>query len=124
MNKQLQTVYIPTKAEINNLPNNNVFCISEEFNGIAAGKLDLNSKGIVACDTDTIGCTVNYISHWLKPTQAYVFTPEELKQLLSDTFDAGQYEEWKDVSYDGGENYETVKIVKDKEQHIENLLKK
>lgn len=82
MNK-LQTVYIPTKVE-DKLPEENVLCIAEEFNGIAAGKLELNGRGIVSCDTDAIGCNVNYISHWLKPTEAFVFTPEELKQLLEE----------------------------------------
>ena len=74
-----QTVYLPVKVE-DELPAENVLCIAEEFNGIAAGKLEINSRGIISCDTDTIGCTVNYISHWLKEQQAIVFTPEQLNE--------------------------------------------
>lgn len=32
----------------------------------------------------------NQPTHWLKPTEAFVFTPDELKQLLSDAFDKGE----------------------------------
>lgn len=74
-----QTVYLPVKVE-DELPAENVLCIAEEFNGIAAGKLEVNPRGIISCDTDTIGCTVNYISHWLKEQQAFVFTPEQLNE--------------------------------------------
>ena len=77
-----QTVYLPVKVE-DELPKDNVLCISES-GGIAAGKLEVNSRGVIACDTDAIGCTVNHITHYLKSSEAFVFTPEELNQLLSD----------------------------------------
>lgn len=77
-----QTVYLPVKVE-DELPAENVLCIAEEFNGIAAGKLEVNPRGIISCDTDTIGCTVNYISHWLKEQQAFVFTPEQLNEYTA-----------------------------------------
>ena len=54
-----------------------------------------------------------------------------LKQILSQStplipeiekaFDAGQFEEYKEISFDGGENYETVRIIKEKEEYISNL---
>lgn len=77
-----QIVYLPVKVE-DELPAENVLCIAEEFNGIAAGKLEVNPRGIISCDTDTIGCTVNYISHWLKEQQAFVFTPEQLNEYTA-----------------------------------------
>lgn len=55
----------------------------------------------------------------------------ELKQILSQStplipeiekaFDAGQYEEYKEISLDGGETYETFKIINEKEDYISNL---
>jgi len=118
MNKQLQTVYIPIKVE-DELPEREVIAIND-VNDTLVGYLEQVGYS-VKCESEET--QLLNVTHWLKSTQAYVFTPDELKQVLSDTFDAGQYEEWKDVSYDGGENYETVKIVKNKEQYIENLLK-
>lgn len=54
-----------------------------------------------------------------------------LKSLLSNSiplipeiekaFDAGQYEEYKTISYDGGENYESILIKKEKQEYISNL---
>ena len=53
------------------------------------------------------------------------------KQILSQStplipeiekaFDAGQFEEYKEVSFDGGENYETIRVVKEKQEYISNL---
>ena len=55
----------------------------------------------------------------------------ELKEILSKSiplipeiekaFDAGQSEEYKDISFDGGENYETVRIIKEKQDYLSNL---
>jgi len=62
------------------------------------------------------GLIVKYVHNGMKfpvsKVEGYFFTPEELKQLLSDTFDAG---------WDGkGEFW----LDKKKEEYIENLLNK
>ena len=54
-----------------------------------------------------------------------------LKQILSQStplipeiekaFDAKQFEEYKEISFDGGENYETVITIKEKQEYISNL---
>jgi hypothetical protein len=54
-----------------------------------------------------------------------------LKQILSQStplipeiekaFDAGQFEGYEEISFDGGENYETVRIIKEKQDYISNL---
>lgn len=88
MNKISKTTnYLPVKIDKENLPNGIVLCLQEEFSGIAAGRLELNRAGIVACDTDAIGCTVNHISHYLEKREGYYFTGKELKELLSDVIE-------------------------------------
>ena len=80
---EIQKVYVPVKVN-SELPTENVLCIAEEWDGIAAGKLEINSKGIVSCDTDAIGCAVNYISHYLKVDKLITFTPEEYNKHIQD----------------------------------------
>lgn len=83
MNKK-QTVYIPTKVE-NELPNNSCKC-----GIIKKGVFDLSyfikAPSYQVFDHVKSGLHHNQseITHWLKPTEAYVFTPEELKQLLEE----------------------------------------
>ena len=123
-----QTVYLPVKVE-DELPAENVLCIAEEFNGIAAGKLEVNPRGIISCDTDTIGCTVNYISHWLKEQQAFVFTPEQLneytrnviKQALETAAEKAEIKERK-VSYSSSSGSEYGYVQSINKQSITNTF--
>ncbi len=83
MNK-LQTVYIPIKTE-DELPKNSCKC-----GIIKKGEFDLSyfikAPSYELFDHVRSGLSHNQseITHWLKPTEAYVFTPEELKQLLEE----------------------------------------
>jgi len=115
MNKEL--VYIPTKIVDERFYHTKEFCLDSY-----GSKRLMNYLGNGEWVGE--GGVTDNITHWLKPREAYVFTTEELKQLLSDVFDAGKYEDYKDISFDGGENYETIRIVKDKQEYIENLLNK
>ena len=40
---------------------------------------------------------------------------------IEKAFDAGQFEEYKEISFDGGENYETIRVIKEKQDYIANL---
>jgi len=71
-------------------------------------------------DENNFGMLYSKVNTWLKSTEAYVFTPEELKQLLSDTFDAGY-----DYGYDSANMDEGYSLnYKSKEEYIENFLNK
>jgi len=82
MNKQLQIVYIPTKVE-DELPENNtnIFCLDD--NGFETEVLFENGKFYVYYSNEE-RIEKDNVTHWLKPTEEYVFTPEELKQLLEE----------------------------------------
>jgi hypothetical protein len=110
MNKQ--TVYIPTKVEDELPPNNlNVFCLDDNnFETEVVfedGVFYVYYSGEERVQKDNV-------THWLKPTEAYVFTQEDLEQLLSDTFRAGE-------NY---ENYCNYHDAPDENKYIENFLKK
>lgn len=98
-----QPVYLPVPIKKDSvLPAGNVLCFSAETGCIAAGKLGLNGRNTVSCNTDTVGCDVNYISHYLSPKLAYVLTAEEIKQLFNryNEFiahnDSDKWESWID----------------------------
>lgn len=75
MNKQLQTVYISTKAE-NELPNKEGYYFSNDDE-----KEDIHWFG----KWFGSGIIRHFLPKtWLKPTESYVFTPDELKELLED----------------------------------------
>jgi hypothetical protein len=107
MNKQLQTVYIPTNVE-DELSEREVIAINDA-NDTLVGYLEQVGYS-VKCESEET--QLLNVTHWLKSTQAYVFTPDELKQLLSDTFDKG-----RDYQRDFG-------VINSKETYIEKLLKK
>ena len=72
---KIQTVYIPTKVE-EELPESEGYYKTEE-------------EGTSYFDSDHWFNNhqlekPRYPIHWLKPTETYVFTPEELKQLLEE----------------------------------------
>ena len=80
--KQLKTVYIPTK-------------VSEELPELLDGNMadhvfaiDKSGYKFIAKSISTDGGLKDehdypsYAQEWFKPTKIYVFTPEELKQLL------------------------------------------
>lgn len=69
-----------------------------------------NSKLEESLDFKELGVLKQILSH---------STP--LIPILEQAFDAGQFEEYKNISFDGGENYETVRIIKEKEEYISNL---
>ena len=91
MNKQI--VYLPAKVE-------------EGLDSAFA----TNGKGerLIYVTQDLISKD-SYL-HWLKPTEGYFFTTEELKQLLSDAFDKG-----RDYQRDFG-------VINSKETFIENFF--
>lgn len=76
-------IYIPIEVDKDNLPKGIVLCISDIFEKvhIAAGELEYNGRN-VSCDTDAIGCNVNYITHYLKEQE--VLNPEELEDLYNE----------------------------------------
>ncbi len=104
MNKQLQTIYIPTKVEDSKfLPEINYVFITKNKD-VFQDRFD--KEQILEQLPQKMGFDL------LKPTEAYIFTPDELKQLLSDTFDKG-----RDYQRDFG-------VLNSKEIYIEKLLKK
>jgi len=125
MNK-LQTVYIPTKVE-DELPelDKSVFTLNTMIKGRVKFPPEDNGENIsINCRKTTIpnGCESWYdennfgtmyskVHTWLKPTEAYIFTQEELKQVLSDAFDAGNK---RGYGYDSDT----------REEYIENFLNK
>jgi hypothetical protein len=87
-----QTIYIPTKVE-DELPEEDTFYLCKiGFNVIKQIELFkgifINEEGNENIDDDTdikdITPYKSSITEWFKPTEAYVFTPEELKQLLEE----------------------------------------
>lgn len=112
MNKQ--TVYVPTKVVDEGFYHTKEFCLDSY-----GGKRLMNYLGNGEW-VDEGGVTDN-ITHWLKSTEAYVFTPEEFEQLLSDAFNAG---------HNRGYNLACCEAVNSdcltptKEEYIENLLNK
>jgi hypothetical protein len=65
-----------------------------------------------------------YDSLYLGEINAYKQILSQSTPLIAEiekAFDAGQFEEYKEISFDGGENYETVRIVKEKQDYISNL---
>lgn len=65
------------------------------------------------CNPDVVLATIGNTDIFMHEKEAYVFTPEELKQLLSDAFDAGHR------ICKGGFLY-----IPSKREYIENLLNK
>jgi hypothetical protein len=120
MNK-LQTVYIPTKTE-DDLPKKSCKC-----GIIKKGEFDLSyfikapSYELFDHVKSGLSHTQSEITHWLKPTEAFVFTPEELKQLLSDIFDAGI--DWITDTSDFPMG-NCKKQFSNKVEYIENILNK
>ncbi len=121
MNKQ--TIYIPTEILEESLFTTQE--VDEECN-----KPDLQNwvdNGQLDCLIDEEqGGIIGYIHHHhieritnklnqqLLKKEAYIFTPEELKQLLSDAFKAGE-------NYENQNNYFNAP---DEQEYIENLLNK
>jgi hypothetical protein len=70
-------------------------------------------------DYEIISCSNGErLDEWVDSKEGYFFTPEELKQLLSDTFDAG--------NKSGLAGYSNIShhTQYDKQQYTENLLNK
>lgn len=125
MNKQ--TIYIPTKVEeelpdilksVVTISNIDKLSVHQRVDA-EVYKNDLNTlkelhdkNGFLNFGDDS------FVKKWLKLTEAYVFTPEELKQLLSDAFDAGT--KYGDVNCEfGGETR-----LPNKQDYIKNFLNK
>jgi hypothetical protein len=111
-----QTVYVPTKVD-DDFPRKEVCGISDDDETMLVGYIrntEFSQTGYEISDDEQ---SLTSITHWLKPTEGYFFTPEELKQLLSDTFDAG--------NKSGLAGYSNISYHTqyDKQQYIENLLK-
>lgn len=59
--------------------------------------------------------STNNVTHWLKPVEQYIFTPDELKELLEKTFD--ECDKWK--------GYVTYSELEEKKQtYINSILEK
>ena len=76
MNKKLQTVYIPIKAE------NDLFEAEKVYNFITEDKITFSDKFNTEQIQEKLPQKLGF--DLLKSTEAYVFTPEELKQLLEE----------------------------------------
>ena len=132
MNK-LQTVYIPTKVK-DELPKITTTSIPEDKWGVHESHSCLEhgcKYGYKDCPVE-IGLTKQkYPCEFcgdefhpeMEKKEGYFFTPEELKQLLSDTFDASRKKHWI-----GGRNFgndENMALDFDNaEEYIENFLNK
>jgi len=93
MNK-LQTVYVPTKVE-DELPDIMKSVVTVNSNGKYSVHQRVDAE-VYKDDLETLtefhdkygflnfGYTEVFVTDWLKPKQAFVFTPDQLKQLLSD----------------------------------------
>lgn len=95
----MKTVYIPTKVE-NELPelDKQVFTLNtmmpdrvqyppkDDGENICINRRvsEIPNKCEKWYDENNFGFLYSKVHTWLKPTEAYVFTPEELKQLLED----------------------------------------
>ena len=108
-----QTVYIPTKVENEPIPESmGVFTLSRN-SSIPSLLRTWNQESKPSVDYEKEkDFTSQMFSHWLKPQEGYFFTEEQLKQLLSDSFDKG-----RDYQTDFG-------VINSKEIFIENLLNK
>jgi hypothetical protein len=75
---------------------------------------DLNSSELIVCNEGIENSCLDRV----KIVEAFVFTPEKLKQLLSDTFDAG--------NKSGLAGYSNIShhTQYEKQQYIENFLNK
>lgn len=107
---KLQTVYIPTKVE-DELPDT----YESQFELIANQHKNLGwfNKNV---SREHMGAT-----HWLKPTEAFVFTPEELKQVLSNAWNDGR----NGTEFTGNFPFTSNRYVNHSpEEYIENFLNK
>jgi hypothetical protein len=77
MKIEKQLVYIPVDVE-KELPKQYSFTISTKNEQMKYGEIHKE------CGEYRCGSLSKEITHWLKPTEAYVFTPEQLKQLLEE----------------------------------------
>lgn len=70
--------------------------------------------------TDFEKILIDSLDDYLIKTKVYLFTPEELKQLLYNSFEAGYNYGYDSANMDEGYSVN----YKNKEQYIENLLNK
>lgn len=66
--------------------------------------------------TDGFKCYGKIIAYEKALTKSTPLIPE-----IEKAFDAGQFEEYGEVSFDGGENYETIRVTIEKQEYISNL---
>jgi hypothetical protein len=82
---------------------------------------DLNSSELIVCNEGIENSCLDRV----KIVEAFVFTPEELKQLLSDAIEHGlnSFDEFdKGYNYDEESRAEGLKEIQ--EEYIENFLNK
>jgi len=112
--KQPQTVYIPTKVE-DELPK-----MQGYYKTVEEGSSYFDGNSWFEFYGSGKKC---FPEHWLKPTEAFVFTSEELEQLLSDVFDSGKG--IGIISYQPqGHTLDKELYDERKEEYIENILNK
>lgn len=117
---KLQTVYIPTKVEDELPEKDEIYLCKVGFNTIKQIELFkgifIKQEGNENIDDDTDITDIipdKSVTEWLKPTEAFVFTPEELKPL-QDLVDEG-YD-----AYDTSHHLQVQRMLKT----IENFLNK
>jgi hypothetical protein len=108
-------VYVPTDVKIE-LPKNikAVFTIEKRGNPILNDRIGtalFKPPNIFNSDDEE----ANYPTHWLKPSEGYFLTKEELERVIRDAFDAARI---KCVTNDYG-----TQGFENKEQYIKQTLK-
>ena len=78
-----QTIYIPTKVE-DELPE------SVGWYDVLERTLKMDADRMYFDGTDFINKKPFTITHWIKETESHVFTTEELKEQLSNSFQCGR----------------------------------
>lgn len=80
-----KTVYIPTDVR-DELPETEVLAINER-DYMLVGYIRKYGNYQFICENEE--SKITDVAYWLKPTEAYTFTKDELVKLLRITFDAG-----------------------------------